>query len=287
MTIDRSAHEQNRKSWNAVTPAHNSHKRDQAGFFRAGGSTLFPEEIELAGDVTGQRLLHLQCNCGQDTLSFAHLGADVTGVDISDAAIDTARQLAADSGIPASFHRADVYDWLADASERGERFDLVFASYGAICWLSDLATWARGIAAVLKPGGRFVLMEFHPSLQALEDDWTPHYAAIGGVRTVWDEGISDYVGFMGEKLAPSGFEPGVESFTNDEPGVEFAWSVAEVVTALLEAGLQLRALREYPWSNGYTPFNGFRELPGKRYTVPEDRPKIPMMYGLVAVAPTH
>ena len=92
--------------------AHNSHKRDQAKFLRAGGSTLFAEELGLLGDVRDRSLLHLQCNSGQDSLSLVQLGAQVTGVDISDTAIDFARQLSRDSGLSASFERADVLEWL-------------------------------------------------------------------------------------------------------------------------------------------------------------------------------
>jgi len=114
--MQRDLHEQNRLSWNAVTPAHNSHKGDQAAFFRAGGDTLFPEELELLGDVEGVDLLHLQCNAGQDTLSLARRGARATGVDISDEAIRFARELSAGSGIAAEFERADVYDWLREAA---------------------------------------------------------------------------------------------------------------------------------------------------------------------------
>jgi len=189
------------------------------------------------------------------------------------------------NGTVGVFHRDDVYDWLAAATERGEQFDIVFSSYGAICWLSDLSTWAKGIATVLKPGGRFALVEFHPSLQALEEGWTPRYNAIGGQREDWSEGIGDYVGFMGDTLAPAGSGTGVVDFKNPEPSVEFAWSVAEVVTALLDAGLELRTLREYPYSNGFTPFHGFKELPGRRFTTPDDRPNIPMMYGVMATKP--
>lgn len=114
-------HEQNRIAWNAATRVHNSHKRDQAGFFRRGGSTLFPEEVDLLGDVRGKRLVHLQCNAGQDTLSLARLGAEVTGVDISDEAIAFAQRLSAEAGIPAHFIRADVYDWFDDAARSGQR----------------------------------------------------------------------------------------------------------------------------------------------------------------------
>src|ERR1043165_5327026 len=85
--LARDLHEDNRQSWNSATRAHNSHKGDQAAFLRSGGSTLFLEELELLGDVTGKRLVHLQGNAGQDTLSLAAPGAEVTGVDISDEAI--------------------------------------------------------------------------------------------------------------------------------------------------------------------------------------------------------
>ncbi|HEX6989345.1 MAG TPA: class I SAM-dependent methyltransferase, partial [Bacillota bacterium] len=169
----RDLHEQNRIAWNAATRAHNSHKRDQAGFFRRGGSTLFPEEVELLGDVRGKRLVHLQCNAGQDTLSLARLGAQVTGVDISDEAIDFARRLSAEAAIPARFVRADVYDWFDEAVRSGERFDVAFSSYGFLPWLSDLRRWARGIAAVLKPGGRFACIEFHPLLSIFDESWRP------------------------------------------------------------------------------------------------------------------
>ncbi|HEU4454755.1 MAG TPA: class I SAM-dependent methyltransferase, partial [Longimicrobium sp.] len=127
--MKRELHEQNRLSWNAVIEAHNSHKGDQAAFFLAGGSTLFPEERELLGDLAGRRLVHLQCNAGQDTLSLARLGAEATGVDISDEAIAFAARLSEESGIAARFERADVYDWLEEAGRAGRRFDAAFSSY--------------------------------------------------------------------------------------------------------------------------------------------------------------
>jgi len=273
------AHEINRRSWNAVTIAHNSHKRDQAAYLRGGGSTLFPDEIALLGDLTGKRLLHLQCNCGQDTLSLVQLGAEATGVDISDDAIAFARQLSEESGIPATFERADVYDWLAAAEP--DRFDVVFASYGVIAWLSDLSAWASGIAKVLRPGGRFVLVEFHPSFMMLGDDWTPRYSAMGGVAEPFAEGIGDYVAISGDVAAPSGYQEGIVDFVNPHPVIEFGWSVSDIVTALLEAQLLLVTLREYPYSNGYSPFPALRRIDGNRFAMPEGRPDMPMMVGVV------
>jgi SAM-dependent methyltransferase len=283
MSIERQLHEENRRSWNAATEAHNSHKRDQARFLREGGSTLFPEEIDLLGDLHGKTLVHLQCNAGQDTLSLAKLGAVVTGVDISDTAIEFARRLAADSGIPATFVRADVYDWLRDAITAGAQYDIVFCSYGAICWLSDIKSWANGIAQILKPGGRFVTVEFHPFAMVFHEDWSLTYPYFReGWPMSWDEGIGDYVAESDGALAPSGYETGVVEFVNPYPVHEFQWGIAEVVGALLKAGLTLTDLREYPFANGAKLMQEMQELPGRRMVPPEHIPNLPLMYGLVA-----
>lgn len=279
----KDSHEINRHAWNEATRAHNSHKADQAGFLRDGGSTLFPEELELLGDLRGKRVLHLQCNAGQDSLSLARLGAQVTGVDISDEAIDFARRLSADSGIPGVFVRADVYDWLAEAAQRGETFDIVFCSYGFLPWLSDIRTWARGFAALLAPGGRFVMVEFHPFLAMLDDQGRQvahNYA--GGELWTFDEGIGDYVAWAGAALTPSGYQEGVRDFRNPHPSHEFIWGVADLVSALLDAGLRLETMREYPYANGFPAFEGTIELPGGRFAPAPDRPRLPMMLGLTA-----
>jgi len=274
---------QNRRSWNAVVGAHDSHRGDLGGFLGAGGSTLFPEERRLLGDLSGASVAHLQCNSGGDTLSLARLGADVTGVDLSDEAIRAARSLSERSGIPARFVRADVYDWLAEAVTRGERYDVVFASYGVVCWLPDLGRWARGIANILQPGGRFVLVDFHPAAEVLDEDWNParDYPS-GGEPLLLEEGVGDYVAASGGGLTPAGFAEGVGGFENPEPCCLFRWGLGEVVTAIAEAGLEITALEEYPYSNGERHFARMRELPGRRMAPPEDVPAVPLMYGLRA-----
>lgn len=276
-------HEINRRSWNAATAAHNRHKGDQAAFLRAGGSTLFPEELELLGDVDGRALLHLQCNAGQDTLSLARIGAWVTGVDISDEAIGFARRLSAESGIAAEFERADVYDWLRDAGERGRRFDVAFASYGVLAWLSDLRAWARGIAGVLAPDGRFVLVEFHPVVGMFDPDLSlRHPYSGGGAPIPFAEGIGDYVADSGDGLLPMAGTPDAESFRNPHPTYEFTWGLGDVAQALIDAGLRMDVLREWPYSNGWKPFDDMRPEPGRRWRLPDGVPAIPLMFGLVA-----
>ena len=275
-------HEENRLSWNAATVAHNSHKGDQAKFFREGGSTLHAEEKELLGDISGLELLHLQCNSGQDTLSLARLGATVTGVDISDTAIEVARKLAADSGIPATFYRADVYDWLAEAAAREQRFDVVFSSYGALVWLSDLKTWARGFAALLKPGGRFVLVEFHPVIHMFEWDLERKYPYFrDGEPLLWENGVGDYVAFSTITLPNEEYVEGVKDFKNPHRVYEFQWGIGEVVTALLEAGLQITTLKEYPYANDFRPFERMQEDDG-HWTLAPDLPNLPLMYAIAA-----
>ena len=284
MPLRKDLHEANRASWNAATPAHNSHKGDQAAFLRGGGSTLFPEELRLLGDVRGKSLVHLQCNAGQDTLSLAALGARVTGVDISDEAISFANGLSRDSGLPGSFVRQDVYDWFAATAKGTERFDLAFSSYGALYWLSDIAQWGRGVASVLKPGGRFVVVEFHPLWMVFDEEWRLRYP-YGEGEVVTTSGVSDYVGKAGDGLWPWGFQPGEREFHNPHPDHGFQWGLGEIIGALLGAGLRLEVLEEYPYSNGCKLLNRMRELPGRRMVPPEDVPRLPLMFGLSACKP--
>jgi SAM-dependent methyltransferase len=299
------AHEQNRRSWNLATRAHNSHKLDQAGFLRAGGSTLFPDELALLGvppsawpdehgrtdmsattcplPLAGRDLVHLQCNSGQDTLSLARLGARVTGVDISDEAVAFATDLAQGADLPATFIRSDVYDWLA-ATE--DRFDVAFASYGVLIWLSDLTAWAAGVRRVLRPGGRLVLLEFHPLASTLDDQLRPAYPYFGEGRAYpGPDGIGDYVGTSGPGLAPMGWQPGEPGFRNPHPTQEFSWTIGDLLTAVLDAGLVLEQAREYRHANGCRLFADMRALPGRRFAMPPGAIDLPLMFGLVARRP--
>jgi SAM-dependent methyltransferase len=279
----RDLREQNRVSWNAVVGAHESHRGDLSRFFSEGGSTLFQEECDLLGKLEGRSLVHLQCNSGGDSISLTRLGATVTGVDVSDEAVSSARDLAEKTGIRATFERADVYDWLEEASREGRRFDVAFASYGVICWLPDLRIWAGGIAGILNPGGCFVLIDFHPAADIFDRAWNHvnDYPS-GGEPLLLDRGVGDYVAASGGGLTPAGFVEGVRDFENPEGCYLFRWGLGEVVTALAEAGLRITALEEYPYANGERKFAGMRELPGKRMVPPEHIPTVPLMYGIRA-----
>ncbi len=189
----RLLHEANRLSWNAATRAHNSHKLDQAGFFRAGKSTLFPEEMELLGDVRGLDLVHLQCNAGQDTLSLAVAGATVTGVDISDEAIDFAGGSSWTWGPRRqpgrrSFGPMSMTGWRKRGSRRCVLtwpFHRMDRSVGCRTWSSGRPGWRP----CLRPTGRVVLVDFHPAGMMFDEEWHHRYPySTGGQPLRHDSG---------------------------------------------------------------------------------------------------
>ncbi len=284
MAKPEDVHEANRKSWNHATERHNAHKENQATFLREGGNTLFPEEMGLLGDLKGKRLTHLLCNSGQDTLSIArHLGAQVIGVDISDEAITAAQTLVDVTGIPGEFVRADVYDWLDQPDV--EPSDVIFASYGALHWLSDIKRWGKGVARALKPGGRVVVVEFHPLFETFDDagNWEAAFDYMGGGMVEELDGVGDYVGDSGANLtvSESGEPKLADPYANPHPAYSFAWGLSEVIMALVDAGLQLADLQEYPYCNGWRPFPEMVEKEGRRLYLPESLPILPLMYSLV------
>ena len=271
-------HEANRLSWNEAIEARNRLKGDVVAFFRAGGTTLVPGERALLGELSGLSVVHLQCNCGEDTLSLAQLGANATGVDISDTAIETARRLSVDCGIPATFHRMDVYDWFEQVAQEKPHFDVVFCSAGSVIWLSDLMRWAKGIASVLKPGGRFVLLEIHPVRLMFDQDWTLKfpYSSEENVLT-FAEGIDAIV------KHPDGHLEDAEVFSNPYPSYEFAWGIGEVVMALLEAGLTLTALKEYQYAYSDDGYERMHQTTDGRWLPPHEMPDLPLLYGISAL----
>lgn len=150
----------NRERWDERVPLHLASAFYDVKGFLAGASSLRDFELDELGDVDGMTLIHPQCHFGQDTISWARRGARVTGLDFSAPAIDAARELSERAGIGATWIQADVYD-AVEAGE-GVRHDVVYTGLGALNWLPDVERWARVMAGLLAPGGRFYLAEFHP-----------------------------------------------------------------------------------------------------------------------------
>ena len=262
----------NRQLWNDWTGYHVRSAFYDVEGFKAGRSSLTPLDVAEMGSVAGKTLLHLQCHFGQDTLSWARQGATVTGVDLSDAAITFARQLAAELDLPATFVRANLYD-LPDVLDG--TFDIVFVNVGSLSWLPDLAPWGRIVARYLTPGGVFYMHETHPMSQLFE----PTADGTGLALT--------YSYFKTDE--PMRFD--VEgSYAGPAPsyhGVEYSWnhSLGEILGALLDAGLQLEFFHEFPYTDYGAQFPGMVQQTGGWWRATGPAAHLPLMYTLRAHKP--
>jgi ubiquinone/menaquinone biosynthesis C-methylase UbiE len=253
----------NRQSWNNRTDTHiQSEFYDQAGFLK-GKNSLNDIELNLLGKIKGKSILHLQCHFGQDTISLGRLGADVTGVDLSDKAIDRAKQIAKDTNSNAKFICCDVYDL---PNHLNEKFDVVFTSYGTIGWLPDLDKWAKIISRFLKPNGQFVFVEFHPVVWMFDDNFDKisfRYFNSGAI-------IETENGTYADKKADI-----TQSY------VMWNHGLSEVINSLISNGLEINALDEFD----YSPYNCFQntlEFEPNKFRIEHLNNKIPMVYSVIA-----
>jgi len=258
---DQEAFEANTKLWNARVPHHLSSRMYDVEGFVAGKSSLTDIELELLGDVSGKRILHLQCHFGQDTLCLARMGAEVNGLDISDAALEEARKLAARCGLKAEWVLSNVVDHVPALDGK---FDIVFTSYGTIGWLPDLKPWAANIKRYLKPGGRLVFVEFHPAMWMFDNDFTHMQYSYFNRAVIVEEEQGSYA----DRDAPIKL-------------ASYGWNhdLGEVLTALINEGLVLERFTELDGSPHDCFANTVRGVDGM-YRVKGMEGKLPMVYGL-------
>jgi len=227
-------------------------------------------ERAALGDVSGKSLLHLQCHFGQDTLSWAQLGANVVGVDYSPNAIAAARVLAKSMNLPAEFIESNVYDL---PRHHHKQYDIVFTSYGVLKWLADIRGWAEVVAHFLAPGGLFYLVEFHPFLYVFDYDHAteltyPYFSDAAGTT------YTEHGSYARPEMATT--------------HTAHAWNhpTSEVITALLAAGLSIEEFREYPYST-LDCFPFVRMGGHERYVHQTHPEKVPMLYSVAARRPAE
>ncbi len=220
----------NKKAWNNKTLFHLKSEFYDVEGFKEGKSSLKFIELEELGDVKNKTMLHLQCHFGQDSLSWARMGAKVTGVDFSDEAIKVARSLNNELNLDAKFICSNIYDI---KKHLDEKFDIVFTSYGTIGWLPDLKEWGRLIAHYLNPGGIFYIVEFHTVLWMFDDDFKNFKYSYFNQGEIEEEVEGTYAD-MNAPLKQK----------------EYGWnhSLSEVINSLIENGLQIEFLHEFPFS---------------------------------------
>lgn len=258
----------NQRQWDQLVPIHARSAFYDVEGFKAGKSSLHDLEVAELGPVAGKTILHLQCHFGLDSLSWARLGARVTGVDFSPKAIEQARSLNAELGLDAAFVQANVYD-LPKALDR--KFDIVFASYGVCIWLPDLERWARVIAQHLQAGGTFYLADGHPFTNVLEID------PIQGVKL---DGSSYFGSSTPQRYEEKGSyaDPNAPVVT-----VSYEWvhPLGEMVSALAAAGLVVRWLHEHPVC-AWQRYSSMTQGPDGWWRLPAPYDKLPLTFSLMA-----
>ncbi len=258
----RAMHDSNRAAWDEAAERYEGWFEEAVALIRSGGVNLFGAEVELIGDLRGtcRRAIHLQCAGGRDSLSLWNLGAaEVVGVDFSPRMLDLARRLTTATGAPATWILSDVLDTPAALDGTA---DLVYTGRGSLIWLQDLDAWAAVIARLLSPAGRFVLFEGHPAEWLFDADEDGRWIA------------TDYDYFGGPE-ASKGWAPEYIdrlSIDDDDQSWKFAraWTLGEIITALLRADLRLEAVAEYPidWWSGHDDVR------------PQDRGRIPLSFSI-------
>jgi SAM-dependent methyltransferase len=267
----------NNELWDEWTQIH-----ERSEFYDLEGFKRDPGQIRIAdyqrqeiGDVRDLELLHLQCHFGLDSLSWARLGAHVTGADFSQAAIDLAARTAVETGLAdrARFVRSDLFDLPNVLS--GD-FDLVYTSNGVLGWMPDIRRWAEVVAHFVRPGGRFYITEIHPIANTFENEGV----APGELQLVYP---------YWEHRAPLAFD-NVGSYADPDAPVsvpkEFGWDhgLGEIVTALIEAGLRIEWLREYPFLGWKLDF--LVQAADRTWRMPESaRGELPLSFSILATKP--
>ncbi len=256
----------NKDLWNKWAELHiDSDFYDQEAF-KKGQSTLNKTELDLLGDIQGNSILHLQCHFGQDSLSLSRLGAEVTGVDMSDKGIEIAQQLADELNLKATFVCSNVLE--LDKNLEG-KFDIVYTSYGTVAWLPDLSKWGGIINHFLKPSGKFVIVDFHPLLNLFGD------------ISNFDKIVYSY--FKEEMIVEDEAGSYADPKATYIKGKSAAWdfSLSEVIMALRNQNLMIDSFLEYDFSHYDIFSNGVPSRDG--FQIKDLEGKLPLMFSVVAI----
>ena len=220
--------------------------------------------------MSGKTLLHLQCHFGMDTLSFAHRGAEATGVDFSSKAIEYARKLSDEMSIPSRFISSSISNL---HHHLNEKFDIVFTSYGVLAWLGDLNEWASVIANYLKPDGIFYIIDEHPFARVLtEARINKEKGYIELPMPYQNNGKAIEVAFESSYAEPN---CQLESFT------QFIWfhGLNEILNSLLTNGLKLEFFHEFHKSF-YCMMKGMEKNDQGWWILKSNRRAIPLMFSI-------
>lgn len=254
--------DQNRIAWNTLAKDH----YDTFGQRLKADPVLLNDIIvsEL-GDIQGKKLIHLQCNVGQDTLSLANLGAEVTGVDIAEENIFFAKKLAEDFGINARYFASDI---LKLAENHKEKYDIVFTSEGAIGWIPDFGKWAETIRRLLRDDGFFYINDIHPFFLMLDEE---EYAKRRfAVKYPYFDRLVD----IGDTIGGYAATP--------RKAISYFWmySVSDIINALISAGMNIEYVHEF--DTLCYRLGDMERVAKSQYRFPEHKGIIPLEFSIKA-----
>jgi len=238
----------NQKNWDdRVGP----HLDDQGEFynvpaFLAEHSSLKNVELQALGDVAGKSMLHLMCHIGLDSLSWARMGAKVTGIDFSDRSIQAARNLATQTGLDAEFIQANVYE--LPVSLIGQ-FDIVIATYGILCWLPDIPAFMAVVSRFLNPGGTFLLVDGHPLLNILDYNETTKSISFSDAYFHNDQP---------EQCVVSSSYTNSAKKLNNSATYQWNHDLGHIVNSILDNKMRLVSMHEFPYCY-YRRYNDMRQ----------------------------
>ncbi|MFD1550592.1 SAM-dependent methyltransferase [Putridiphycobacter roseus] len=251
----------NKRVWDNKVAVHlQSDFYDNKNFLKT-QTSLNEIELPFLNSIKGKKILHLQCHFGQDSISLAKLGALVTAVDFSPKAIDAAKNLSLKTGVPVQFICSDIYD-LPNHLE--DEFDLVFSSYGTIGWLPDIKKWAAVVSHFTKPGGKLLLVEFHPFVWMYNDDFSALTYSYFNDETIMEEETGTYANRAADMKATM--------MTWNHP-------LSDVFQSLFHNNFKMKEFKEYNYSP-YDCFQGTKEIGKGKYIIEKMGRKLPMVYAL-------
>lgn len=263
----------NHANWESRVPVHAASAGYRLDRYIA-EPDLISEVVEFdrprLGEIAGLDVVHLQCHMGNDSLSLARLGATVTGLDFSGAALDQARRVSEAGGPHVDYVEADVYDAVEVLG--GARFDLVYTGVGALCWLPSVTRWVEVVTGLLRPGGELFVREGHPVLWALDDPRDDDLVVLA----------HPYFETAGVRFTePDTYVDQSEPLTAPDI-VHFNHGLAEIFNALWAAGLEITLFEEHdtvPWN---AMGDAMVDVGGGEYRL-RDRPeRLPASYTLRA-----
>jgi SAM-dependent methyltransferase len=234
--------ENNRKAWNQALIYHQKARNNslQIGFadnefttFNRNCDDLTIEKIKKL-DISGKTISQMPCNNGRELLSLMRFGAkEAVGFDISDVAIEEAKQLTEISGLNATFERINI---LEIDNRYNSFFDFIYISEGSLQWFPDLNEYFSVISRLLKINGKILIFEMHPFAYFFENGYSPENQNFDKLTSYFNKG-------------PYNYENGIDYVGGLEyESKECNWfmhKMSDIINAILKNGIGILEFNEY------------------------------------------